>query len=361
MEKIEYINKLRETSNRIKPIIKNYLNELKTCNKELSKIFDYIAKERLSRNSLLLKPFLVRLAFEVVCKKDWDKIVPFCAAAELINISSYQSNFSFDSKHGITSKRDKNNQFIASFVTRELSFKIIKDTINVFDDRKILKILECFSESNKYIYLGQYYDLNLLTLPYYDMSNDFKTYLFHYIKRCDYLSGIFTQQCALAGGILADADEVYLKSLGSFGKNFGIGLSIVNDIGDLVLLPKSMINSLKRQYDYYKDLKQGKLTLPIMYMIKYGSSSDKTKLKSIIFNQHISEMDKRYLMEILVKSGAYNYSKKVANEYRKKAKKCLNILKPSRSRNLLAMMVSQLRTNKYFHRINKTRSFNNEG
>lgn len=353
MNKLEYLKELKETSDRVKPIMKNYLDGLPGNRKGLYRSVAYLAGERLKEDSLLLKPFLVRLSFEVLGGRDWDKIVPFCAAAELINISSYQSNFSFDGKQMIISQRDKNNQFIAAFITRELALDIVRDTINIIDARQVVRILKCFAESNKNIYVGQYYDLNIITAPYYNMLHDFEVYLNNYIKRCDYLSGVFTEQCALVGGILADADEDHLKSLGSFGRNFGIGLSIVNDVGDLVLLPKSKVNSLKKDYDQYNDLKEGKLTLPIMYVLKYGNSEYKRKLKTLIGKHQITEREKREVMDILVKSGAVAYSKKLANSYRKKAKINLKIFEPTRARNLLSMMVSQLRTNKYFYNLRR--------
>jgi geranylgeranyl pyrophosphate synthase len=348
MDRIEYFEELRETSKTVKPIIEKYSTTFYQRYEGIYRSIFYLTSERIKKNIFLLKPFLVRLSYELTGGKNWERIAPICAAAELINISSYQANLSFDGKYGLATQDDKSNQFIASMITREMVANIVHDMIELISYGQAEKIAHSFAESNKFIYVGQYYDLNVLRLKSFDLSNDFSSYLKLYIERCDYLSGVFSEECAFIGGVLSGARDEELSALRAFGRNFGIGLHIVNDIGDLV--PSSMIkvSRLKKRYDQYSDIKHGKLTLPIMHFLKYGDEVQKKRMLEILGNSKISESDLFEITRILIISGSISFSKKLAKDYMKKAKNALRLFDASHARSLLSVMTSQLRSNKYF-------------
>ena len=340
---------MKETSEAVRPIILKYLEPFRDEHVDLHNIVSYFASKRLNAGSLLLKPLLVRLSYEVIGGIDWDKISPVCAAAELINISSYQSNLSFDGKLDISSRQKSNNQIIASFLSRELSFEIVNSIVCIIGERKVQKVLRCLEESNKQIYIGQFIDLNVLTRDTYDISNNFDDYLSEYIRRCEKLSGIFSEQCSIIGGILAGAKKNDLISLASFGRNFGIGLHIVNDIGDFVVPHRNNGKQFAScSYDCFSDIINGKITLPIFYTLCYGKDHQRDNLLKIIYKSQLDLNDKYYLLTTLLSCGAISYAKHLAKSYFVKAKRYIHLLPPSISRNYLSMMVSSLRTNKYF-------------
>jgi len=358
MNRNEYFKELRRTSDTVKPIVERYLDVFhRRCGGIWNGIF-YLAADRTKKEALLLKPFLVRLSYEVSGGKNWEAISPICAATELINISSYQANIAFDGKYGLASEDHRNNQFIASMITREIALDIIYDMTGVIDSTRVEKIAHSLAEANKYIYLGQYYDLSILTRKSFDLSTDFSSYLKLYIERCDNLSGIFSEQCALIGGILSNAGEEEISALRIFGRNFGIGLHIVNDIGDFAPPSTITVSSLKKNYDQYNDLKQGKLTLPIMYILKFGDDAQRKKVLEVLGKHTVLEKDLIEITQIMIISGSISFSKRLAKDYMKKAKCALRIFEPSYARSLLSMMISQVRSNKYFAAL---RRFTDEG
>lgn len=348
MDRIEYFEELRRTSDIIKPIIERYLGGIYQKHEGVYKRTFFLASERMKKDILLLKPFLVRLSYEITGGKHWERISPICAAAEIINISSYQANLSFDGKYGQYSRDDKNNQFIASMITRELASDMVYDMNGSINLTQVEKIAHSFGESNKYIYVGQYYDLNILTWKSLHLFNDITSYLKLYTERCDYLSGLFSEQCALIGGILSDACEEELSALKIFGRNFGIGLQIVNDIGDFVPSNSILGNSLKKSYDQYNDLRQGKITLPIFGVLRFGDDLQKKKILEILDTCNVSESNLAEVTRIMISTGSFSFSKKLAKKYMKKAKDALRQFEPSYARSLLSMMASQIKSNKYF-------------
>jgi len=96
MNRLEYFEELRKTSDAIKPSIEKYFAGFYQKHGGIYRSILYLVSERIKKNTLLLKPFLVRLSYEVSGGKSLERILPICAAAELINISSYQANLSFD-------------------------------------------------------------------------------------------------------------------------------------------------------------------------------------------------------------------------------------------------------------------------
>lgn len=348
MDRNEYFRELRYTSNTVKPIIEKYMGIFRQRNEGIYRNILYLTKERIQKNSLLLKPFLVRLSYELTGGENWEKISPICAAAELINISSYQANLALDGKYELITQEDKNNQFIASMLTREIVFDIVNELLNHIDISIINKILHSLAESNKYIYLGQYYDQNVLISKCIDSTLEFPSYLKLYINKCYYFSGVFSEQCAFIGGVLSRATEDELIALREYGRNFGIGLHIVNDIGDFT--PSSLIksNTFKKGSDQYNDIRHGKLTLPIVYVLKFGKDSQRTKILNALQNRYVSEEDLLKITRIIINTGAFAFSKKLAKDYMKKAKHALINFEPSTARSLLSVMTSQLRSNKYF-------------
>jgi len=164
---------------------------------------------------------------------------------------------------------------------------------------------------------------------------------------CDNLSGVFTQQCAIIGGILADADKETLRNLGNFGRNFGIGLQIINDIGDFLPPGTFKANSLRMECDQFSDLRKGKLTLPIMAALYFHNEPINKKVSNYIGNSQLSHKEMMDLSKIFANSIVLDFCKKYAKQYMKEAKLSLKHLKLGRSRIMLSMMASQIKTNKF--------------
>jgi geranylgeranyl pyrophosphate synthase len=348
MDRNEYFRELKKTSEAVKPVIKRYLGSLNKRPKGISDAVMYLASERIKEDVCLLKPFLVRLSYEVTGGKNWERILPICAAAELINISSYQANLCFDGKSGVLSENEKGSQFIASMITRETVRDIIHDMIEVIDYSKAERIERCFSLSNKYIYFGQYYDLNILTGGFLTPFSDFSFFLNLYIERCEGLSGVFSEQCSIIGGILSGASERQMSALSSFGRNFGIGLHIVNDIGDFVPPYAIAHSSLKKSCDQFNDIIKGKLTLPIKCALNSANECQRQTLMRVLGSYDVCQSDLLEVTQIMKDTGAISFPKSLAKGYMKKAKSALHVFEPSYARSLLSVMTSQLRTNKYF-------------
>lgn len=347
MDRAEYFEQLRMTSDFVKPLIQETVASHCHRNDGMYRAIFSLVSERTKKSSLLLKPLLVRLAYEACGGRHWTTIAPICAAAELMNISSYQANLSFDGKFKQRTPEAKTGQFIASMITREGASELIHHALKDLDANRCEAVLYRMALSNKHIYIGQYYDLVILGARSLDSLNDFDEYLKLYLFRCESLSGVFSSQCAAIGALLAGADLPRLAALEQFGKSFGTGLHITNDIADFASPESVPVGSLKEGCDQFSDIRRGKLTLPIAYAIRYGAASLSEEVLKAFGQPDLTACVLHSISRTLQKAGAFGFAKRLAKRQLRDAKFALHELPDSRARSMLSVMASQIRTNKY--------------
>lgn len=350
MRRAEYFNFLQETSKLVWPTIKNYVEPFRDVNKELYDILMVFVKSRL--NGRLQKPALFRLAYELCGGKDWEKVIPAAVAFEFINISSYQANSAFDDKLGVLTKPQKDSQFIASMISRELSFKAASKIEKDFSKQSATKLYSSLSMSNYYIYIAQHYDLNVLKTDKIENYNEERVFFRDYFNRCFYGSGIINGQCAYIGGLLGGGKPEDLDSLRNFGENFGTGLQIINDLGDFV--PAGFDSLIGKAFqDQYSDFRNARLTLPLYHLLRFGNSQVKAKVRSIIDERHFDTDSLFEVTLLLIEEGVVDSVKKTAREFTERAKDQLSMFKENVSKHLLLIMATIISTNKYLFALNK--------
>ena len=131
------------------------------------------------------------------------------------------------------------------------------------------------------------------------------------------------------GALLARAPEARVHALSRYGHNLGYAFQLVDDLldytADEALLGKAIGT----------DLREGKLTLPLIFALAQASTKDREKMESIIRKEEIDETDFEMTLEIVAKYGGIAYAKNRAEKLIKQAKDCLAPFEPSTSRAVL--------------------------
>ncbi len=131
------------------------------------------------------------------------------------------------------------------------------------------------------------------------------------------------------GAMLADADKNMIKALTSYGDALGVSFQIVDDILDFIG------DGAKVGKNLGDDFRERKLTLPMIHAI---SKADDKELKfwerTIVDGDQTSEDFERAL-DILKNRLSIDYSKGIAIEWSKTAKKALTNLPNTPLRNIL--------------------------
>jgi len=139
---------------------------------------------------------------------------------------------------------------------------------------------------------------------------------------------LFQGACRISA-IITDAPKEKEKALSDYGYNLGLAFQMVDDLLDYTSDTKVLGKEVGA------DLKEGKLTLPVIYSLKAADMKDRNRMENIIKNEDFSVNDFETLVELLKKYKGISYTQKMAAEHISKAKEALSIFEPSETKEIL--------------------------
>ncbi|MBS3945590.1 MAG: polyprenyl synthetase family protein [Melioribacter sp.] len=160
------------------------------------------------------------------------------------------------------------------------------------------------------------------------LDNDEETY-FRIIS--DKTASLLTTCCEI-GARASTTDEQKILALKNYGENLGIAFQIRDDILDYIGTTKLFGKPLGG------DIREKKLTLPLIYTLKNSSSDDSKHIIKLIKNGG-KKLDVKDVIEYVKKSGGIDYAEKVSREYAQKAIDSLAIFDKSEIRVALESLV----------------------
>ena len=125
---------------------------------------------------------------------------------------------------------------------------------------------------------------------------------------------LFEAACRVSA-IIADASEEQEKALAEYGNNLGIAFQMADDLFDYTLQTSDFGKEVGA------DLREGKLTLPVIYALQQAQSGDRDLMIKIIQDQDFSEADFKVLTDLLEKYGGLAYTQNTAASYIDTAKR----------------------------------------
>jgi octaprenyl-diphosphate synthase len=136
------------------------------------------------------------------------------------------------------------------------------------------------------------------------------------------------------GAILAGVPEVQEEALTQFGLNLGITFQVVDDIldftGDEQELGKPVIN----------DLKEGRITLPIIHALAHAGEADRRRLKDLA--QEVRPETAPEILALLDQTGSLTYAREQARHYTLKAQENLQLFPESMEKSYFWAITEEL-------------------
>jgi octaprenyl-diphosphate synthase len=140
------------------------------------------------------------------------------------------------------------------------------------------------------------------------------------------------ETCCTIGAMSASSDKAYISAMSDFGKNLGISFQIRDDILDY---DGKLSVTGKRAGG---DIKEKKITLPLIYSLNQVSNIKATEIRKIIKNgKDKPEVDK--VIEFVRNNNGIDYAISKARTYSQYAKEALNKLPDSQSKLALEALV----------------------
>jgi len=121
-------------------------------------------------------------------------------------------------------------------------------------------------------------------------------------------AALISAACASAG-IVAGAKQADIQSLKNFGLNMGIAFQIVDDVFDYT----STVEKAGKPIG--KDLREGKITLPLIYTLTYLKKGERERLEHLFKNGKALDKDYLRIIELVQDNGAINRCRKDAQDY----------------------------------------------
>lgn len=142
---------------------------------------------------------------------------------------------------------------------------------------------------------------------------------------------LFQGTCRVSA-LISGASKEKEAALSDYGFNLGIAFQMVDDLLDYTL-DTDILGK-----DVGADLKEGKLTLPVIYSLKAANIKDRIQMEKIIKNKDFSVNDFETLIALMKKYGGQKYTEKLAREYVGNAKDSLAVFKNSKTKEILLMI-----------------------
>jgi octaprenyl-diphosphate synthase len=127
---------------------------------------------------------------------------------------------------------------------------------------------------------------------------------------------LISAACA-CGGMIAGADEATVNALGDFGLRMGIAFQLMDDVLDYT----STQNIFGKPVG--KDLREGKITLPLIYAIPKLEPKEKLSLETLFKERKADEADYQRLIGFVRTNGVLGRIQGEASAYVDKAAECL--------------------------------------
>ena len=147
-------------------------------------------------------------------------------------------------------------------------------------------------------------------------------------RKTAYLFGGSAQIGGMLGNVTVDQQE----ALREFAFNLGIAFQIVDDLldftGDAAALGKPI----------GADLREGKMTLPLIHLLHHGHSAGERIVRDIIATRTTTEAQWNELLQILNDHRSIDYAFRRAEEFADRARKPLSAFPPSSERDALVAL-----------------------
>lgn len=145
-------------------------------------------------------------------------------------------------------------------------------------------------------------------------------------------TAVLFQGACRVSALIAGAPKEKEIALSDYGFNFGIAFQMVDDLLDYTLDTGVLGKEVGA------DLKEGKLTLPVIYSLKAADAEDRAQMETIIKNRDFSVHVFKKLISLIKKYGGQKYTEKLAAEYVRNAKDALAVFNNSKTKDILLMI-----------------------
>lgn len=269
-----------------------------------------------------LRPLLIVLSARI-CGHENEFVTKFASIFEFLHTATLLHDDVID---GAAIRRGKPvaNAVYGAAVTVLTGDFLLARALNIAAESESMRIIKVVSGMTEEISQGEIHQL----IKKGDITLSEEEYM-DVIRR---KTGVLIQGACKTGAILADASYGEEQALTKYGDHLGMVFQIADDILDYTADTGELGKAVGA------DLREGKLTLPVIHALREANTADRARMETIIANTDFTNDEFDALCKLLNRYGGIDYAKAVAADHVRAAKAQLEIFEPSRTREILAMM-----------------------
>ena len=150
-----------------------------------------------------------------------------------------------------------------------------------------------------------------------------------YFRLVECKTGVLISASCRLGAIISKAPISQEDALTAYGKKLGLAFQITDDTLDYAADQRQLGKVLG------KDLDEGKVTLPLIYLIRKADPEEKEHIRSILLADTVSENDLTYTLGLMEKYGAVDEALNLAQSLSNESKTALAVFPESMPRQAL--------------------------
>jgi len=135
-------------------------------------------------------------------------------------------------------------------------------------------------------------------------------------------ASLFSAACEV-GAILGKVDQKKRLALKDFGYNLGMAFQLTDDVLDYISYDAVLGKRVGT------DLKEGKVTLPLIYALKSSTEKEKTYINNVLGKARVTAKDFERISKIIRKYGGVEYTVNATKQFIDEAKGNLQAFRPS--------------------------------
>jgi octaprenyl-diphosphate synthase len=289
-----------------------------------------ITDHLISSGGKRLRPLLLLVAADL-CGYRGERRFTFTTVIEFIHTASLLHDDVVDHADTRRGKPSANNVWgnsasvlVGDFLYSK-SFKLMADD----DDMTLVKLMSAITNE-----MSEGEVFQLVKCGDLDMKEE--DYFFLIQKK----TAILISAACSVGAILAGATSDGVAALGNFGLKLGTAFQLTDDTLDYVAVEEEFGKTIGM------DLKEGKITLPLIHALKNCSVSERELIKSTVLNPDLEPGDVKEVLGLIQKYKGIEYSLERADSLVSEAKALLDAFPDSEARQCLLAVADFVRERK---------------
>jgi geranylgeranyl diphosphate synthase type I len=196
------------------------------------------------------------------------------------------------------------------------------------------ELIRSIADAAKDFYEGEALDIEFavrsdVTIPEYMRMIEKKTGQLYYLA-------------GKGGALIGKGSSKQVENLARYGTLFGLMFQIKDDLLNIlteqIILGKQMIGS---------DILNGKRTLMLVHALAEVDEKTKKKMMKIVGNEQANQQDVREVIDMFRSYGSIDYAQAKLLEFSETAKRCLDVVDSSESKDLLLALADYSVTRLY--------------